>query len=70
MGDVGDLTKLLVTHGGMRTVPDAERKLAHELAECMWSILVLSQKVGIDLESAFLHTMDDLEQHIAAQRHP
>jgi NTP pyrophosphatase (non-canonical NTP hydrolase) len=69
VGDVGDLTKLLMAHGGMRSVPDAEQKLAHELADCMWSILVLSQKVGIDLESAFLRTMDDLELHIAALRH-
>lgn len=66
MGDVGDLAKLLIAHGGVRSIPDAEQKLAHELADCLWSILVLSQKVGIDLEGAFLRTMDDLELHMGS----
>lgn len=70
VGDVGDLAKLLMAHRGVRNIYDAEWKLAHELAGCLWSILVLSQKVGVDLESAFLRTMDDLELHLATQRHP
>jgi NTP pyrophosphatase (non-canonical NTP hydrolase) len=68
VGDVGDLSKLFIAHSGARGIPDVEQKLAHELADCLWSIFVLSQQVGIDLETAFLRTMDDLELHIAAQR--
>lgn len=68
VGDVGDLSKLLMAHVGVRNIPDVEQKLAHELADCLWSLLVLSQKVGVDLECAFLRTMDDLEVHLAAQR--
>ena len=67
VGDVGDLMKLLLAREGVRAIPDAEQKLAHEFADCLWSILVLSQMCGIDLEHAFLQTMDDLEQHIASQ---
>jgi NTP pyrophosphatase (non-canonical NTP hydrolase) len=67
VGDVGDLMKLVLAKGGVRAIPDAEQKLAHELADCLWSLLVLSQMYGIDLERAFLQTMDSLEQQIASQ---
>ncbi len=67
VGDVGDLAKLIQAHNGVRGIPDADQKLAHELSDCLWSIIVLAHSAGIDLESAFLHTMDDLERHLAAQ---
>jgi len=66
VGDVGDLAKLVMAQEGIRTIPDAERKLAHELADCLWSILVLSQAYGVDVEHVFLRTMDELEQHIVS----
>jgi NTP pyrophosphatase (non-canonical NTP hydrolase) len=67
VGDVGDLVKLIMVQSGIRSIPDSEPKLAHELADCLWSILVLSQMYGIDLERTFLQTMDDLEQHITSK---
>jgi NTP pyrophosphatase (non-canonical NTP hydrolase) len=65
VGDVGDLAKLVVAQTGHRNIPDAQAKLAHELADCLWSVIVLAQIHGIDLEKAFLQTMNELEQHIA-----
>ena len=67
VGDVGDLMKLVMAHNGVRNIPDAQKKLAHELADCLWSILVLSQVYGVDLEQVFIQTMDELEKHIKAQ---
>ena len=67
VGDVGDLIKLVMAHSGVREIPDAEHKLAHELADCLWSILVLSHLYGVDLERAFLETMADLERHIVSR---
>ena len=67
VGDVGDLVKLTMARSGIRNMPDAEQKLAHELADCLWSVLVLSELYGVDLEQTFLQTMDELEQHIAPQ---
>ncbi len=61
---IGDLVKLVLAQSGRRTIPDAESKLAHELADCLWSIIVLADAHGVDLEQAFLQTMDDLENHI------
>jgi NTP pyrophosphatase (non-canonical NTP hydrolase) len=67
VGDVGDLVKLVMAESGVRSIPDARQKLAHELADCLWSVLVLSHLYDVDLEPAFLRVMDELEQHIAAR---
>ena len=64
VGDVGDLVKLVMAQSGRRMIPEAESKLAHELADCLWSIIVLADAHGVDLEEAFVHTMDDLENHL------
>jgi NTP pyrophosphatase (non-canonical NTP hydrolase) len=64
VGDVGDLAKLVMAVEGVRSIPDARRQLAHELAHCLWSILVLSHLYDVDLEQAFLQTMDQLERHM------
>jgi len=64
VGDVGDLVKLAMAYNGIRNIPNAEQKLAHELADCLWSLLVLSELYDVDLEPAFLRTMAELEQDI------
>ena len=68
VGDVGDLMKLLTAKSGIRDIPDADEKLAHELADCLWAVIVLAEVYGVDLERVFLTTMDDLETHIASQK--
>lgn len=65
VGDVGDLQKAIMAAEGMRTLDDAEAKLGHELADCLWSILVLADHYNIDLEKQFSKTMSELEHRIA-----
>ncbi len=60
--------KLVMAQHGIRDIPDSKEKLAHELADCLWAVVVLADIYGVDLERAFLTTMDDLETHIASQR--
>jgi NTP pyrophosphatase (non-canonical NTP hydrolase) len=64
-GDFGDLQKLIMAKENMRNIDDVDAKLNHELADCLWSLLVLAQHYDIDLERAFLTTMDELETRIA-----
>ena len=64
VGDVGDLAKLVQAREGVRDIPDARGKLAHELADCLWSVLVLAGLYDVELEQAFLQTMDELESHL------
>lgn len=67
VGDVGDLMKLIQAKEGVRNIGDADAKLAHELADCLWSVLVLARAYQVDLEGVFVATMDELEQRVAAQ---
>ena len=52
--DVGDLTKLVMAKSGIREAEDVDRRLAHELADCLWSVLVLAKLYEVDLEREFL----------------
>ena len=67
VGDVGDLAKLVMAEEGARTMPGGRPALAHELADCLWSVLILADKYGIDLAAEFRRTMSELEQHISGQ---
>jgi hypothetical protein len=68
VGDVGDLAKLVIAHNGVRNIPDAHERLAHELSDCLWSIIVLSHNYGFDLEAIFLENLDALEKLIEQQK--
>lgn len=52
IGDAGDLIKLIMAQGGYRSYPAPylKEKLSHELADCLWSIMVISDELGIDLQ--------------------
>ena len=64
VGDVGDLAKLVVALQGKRKISEAHDKLAHELADCLWSVIILAKAHHIDIEAAFINTMRDLDDHI------
>lgn len=61
VGDVGDLMKLVQGKAGVRPHPDLDKALAHELADCLWAVMILADRYGVDLEAAFLRTMSGLE---------
>lgn len=61
VGDVGDLIKLVMAKTGYRKYEDLDKKLAHELADCLWSVIIIADEAGIDLEQAFLDTMKEIE---------
>lgn len=64
VGDVGDLAKLIMAKNNYRAIEDVDKKLAHELADCLWSIIIISGELGIDLEAEFVNTMNELERKI------
>lgn len=67
IGDIGDLTKLIMAKNNFRHIDDTNSKLAHELSDCLWSILILAHELNIDLEQSFLNTMDQLQSGINRQ---
>jgi len=64
VGDVGDLSKLIQANENVRQVDNAKDKLAHELSDCLWSIMVLADLYDVDLEDEFMQNMDEIEQSI------
>jgi NTP pyrophosphatase (non-canonical NTP hydrolase) len=67
VGDVGDLAKLVQAHAGVRTIDDHRAKLGHELSDCLWSILVLANKCGIDLQAEFVRNTRELTEHVSSE---
>jgi hypothetical protein len=65
--DVGDLGRLVMAsqdrwlHKG-----DLPEELGGKLSECLWWILVLAQKLDVDITKAFEAKMDELDRDLAA----
>lgn len=64
VGDVGDLMKLVMAKSGVRHADDVDRKLAHELSDCLWSVLVLAKLHDVNLEREFFATMEEIERKL------
>ena len=67
VGDVGDLAKLIQAHAGVRSVDDCHAKLGHELSDCLWSILVLANKCGIDLQAEFAKNTREISDYVSGE---
>jgi NTP pyrophosphatase (non-canonical NTP hydrolase) len=65
VGDVGDLAKLVQAREGVRAVEDARARLEHELADVLWSVIVIAARCDVDLEAVFAETMDELTDWLA-----
>jgi NTP pyrophosphatase (non-canonical NTP hydrolase) len=62
LGDLGDLAKLVQGKEGVRPRDDLNTALAHELADCLWSVITLADAYEVDLEAAFTDTMDSISR--------
>lgn len=67
VGDVGDLSKIVMAKHGLREMEDVDQKLTHELSDCLWSVLVLAGKYNVDLSAEFQKTMDELDSRIESE---
>lgn len=69
VGDVGDLAKLVMAADGRRDdVGGTRDQLGHELADCLWSVLVLADRYGVDLEAAFVEMTGELTEHLTPRQ--
>ena len=53
--DVSDLIEII----GHESID--RKKLNHELADCLWSVLVIARKLDVDIERVFWTTMEELD---------
>lgn len=40
------------------------KKLSHELADCLWSVIVIARKLDVDIERVFWTRMGELDNKI------
>jgi NTP pyrophosphatase (non-canonical NTP hydrolase) len=64
LGDVSNLSKLVMAEQGKRSIPNSRDQLAALLSHCLWSVIVLANMHDIDIEQSFMETMDRLESHL------
>lgn len=67
VSDVGDLAKLAMAADGAREMAGGPAAIGHELADCLWSVLVLARRHGVDLAQQFQQMTDDLEAVLTLQ---
>ncbi|MEV4442439.1 MazG nucleotide pyrophosphohydrolase domain-containing protein [Streptomyces sp. NPDC049577] len=67
MGDIGDLAKLIMAEEGAREAAGGRAALEHELADCLWSVLILAHLYQVDLAEVFRRTMAELKGAVSAQ---
>src|SRR5687768_5449844 len=67
VGDVGDLAKLIQANAGVRNIDDVKSKLGHELSDCLWSVIVLANKCGIDLPAEFARNIKQVTESVSKE---
>jgi NTP pyrophosphatase (non-canonical NTP hydrolase) len=65
--DVGELGRLVMAAEGRWIHPgDLHQDLGDKLSECLWWLFVLSDRLGIDLNTAFSSKMSELEKDLSS----
>jgi NTP pyrophosphatase (non-canonical NTP hydrolase) len=56
---------LIQASEGVRQVTNLDTALGHELSDCLWSVITLADRLGVDHEAAYAQTMDELDQQLS-----
>lgn len=64
VGDVGDLTKLLLAKDGFMREENIDEKIIHEIFDCFWSVLIIADELGINLEKEFFEQAEILNNKV------
>jgi NTP pyrophosphatase (non-canonical NTP hydrolase) len=65
VNDVGQLGRLVMAREGRwKPAGDVDEQLASKLSECLWWILVLADRLDVDIDAAFGSTMDRIGTHL------
>lgn len=60
--DVGTVGRLILAREGTWQIDgDVTAQLEHKLAESMWWVMVIAERLDIDIADAFASTMDQIE---------
>lgn len=64
--DVGTVGRLILAHDGTWDIDgDVDAQLQHKLAESLWWIFVVAERLDIDMSEAYSATMDRIHTGLA-----
>lgn len=67
LSDIGELGRLVMAADGRWVhAGDLPKELGDKLADCLWWILVLSARLDININEAFVAKMDELDASLSA----
>ena len=64
VGDVGNLTRLVMAKNNFRTIQNINEELKHELVDCLWALIIISEELHIDLEKEYFEKMKKFKKII------
>ncbi|WP_367872542.1 hypothetical protein [Luteolibacter sp. Populi] len=65
--DVGELGRMVMAaEGRWKHQGELDKDLPDKLAECLWWLFVLSERLGIDINAAFASKMAELEASLSS----
>ena len=69
VGDVGDLTKLLMAKNKLRSYHGIEinDEIKHELCDILWSVLIISKELDVNLQEIFPDFVEKLNSKLRNQ---
>lgn len=66
--DVGTVGRLILAHDGTWDIDgDVDSQLRYKLSESLWWVIVIAERLGIDISDAYTQTMDEIETTISPQ---
>lgn len=69
VGDSADLMRLISQRESEKLSinqrREIDKKIKHELADCLWSLISLADELNVDLEKEYLITIDYLRQKLS-----
>jgi NTP pyrophosphatase (non-canonical NTP hydrolase) len=64
--DVGTVGRLILAHDGTWDIDgDVDAQLRYKLSESLWWVIVIAERLGIDITDAYTQTMDRVETTIS-----
>ena len=65
--DVGTVGRLILAHDGTWDIGgDVDQQLRHKLSESLWWVIVIADRLGIDITEAYGETMDRIESGLTS----
>lgn len=62
MTDLGELVEQVMAREKYRDGENVEAKIEHELADCLWALLMLAKHLDVDIERSYREMIQVVEQ--------